>query len=303
MLLDKYQWQQHRERHSQEERIQRDEDHQRCPFFIFCWNEELRLPSADNYPECNGPREEHRSSKRQYLDGHGRQLIGRDRCEEKCVPIHDQLGCRVNIHDRLEDMANDRVPDEEPLNREIEHQRTYRYDSKMYTQWCPGGLTKFQKRRVQRLCHRELEKERTQEKKQVRSQVWCVKQKADETAPSASINMVFILPMEFKAPTDDEEAEEQAMAQQTVDPMPATFDKPEEKEHRHLRPLYIKGHVDGQPMTRMLVDGGAAVNVMPYTTYYKLRKGKEDLIKTDMMPKDFEGKVSTARGGGQSMLN
>jgi hypothetical protein len=198
-------------------------------------------------------------------------------------------------------MANDRVPDEEPLNREIEYQRIYRYNPEIYPQWCPGGLTKSQKRRVQRLFHREQEEERTQEKKQVRSQVWRIKQKADETAPSASVNMVFILPMEFKAPTSDEEAEEQAMAQLTLDPTPATFDKPEEKERRHLRPLYIKGHVDGRPMTKMLVEGGAAINVMPYTTNRKLEKGEEDLIKTDMMLKDFEGKASPAWG--QSTLN
>jgi hypothetical protein len=83
-----------------------------------------------------------------------------------------------------------------------------------------------------------------------------MKQKADEAAPSASVNMVFIFPLEFKAPNDDEETKEQAMSQLTLDPMPATFDKPVEKERRHLRPLYIQGHVDGQPMTKMLVDVG-----------------------------------------------
>jgi hypothetical protein len=46
----------------------------------------------------------------------------------------------------------------------------------------------------------------------------------------------------------------------------------------------------------MLVDGGAAVNVMPYAVYRKLGKGEEDLIKTDMMLKEFEGKASPARG-------
>jgi hypothetical protein len=45
--------------------------------------------------------------------------------------------------------------------------------------------------------------------------------------------------MEFKAPPDDEE-EEQIMAELTLDPMQAAFDKPEDKECRHLRPLYIK---------------------------------------------------------------
>jgi hypothetical protein len=52
-------------------------------------------------------------------------------------------------------------------------------------------------------------------------------------------------------------------------------------------------------MTKIMVDGGSAVNVMPYATYRKLRKGEEDLIKTDMVLKDFEGKTSPARGGNQ----
>jgi hypothetical protein len=127
--------------------------------------------------------------------------------------------------------------------------------------------------------------------------VWRVKQKADnKTTPSASVNMVFILQMEFKAPTDDEEVEVQAMAQLTLDPMLATVDKPEEKMCQHLRLLYIKGHVDGWPMTKMLVDGGATINVMSYAMYRKLGKGEEDLIKTDMMLKDFEGKALPAQG-------
>ena len=54
----------------------------------------------------------------------------------------------------------------------------------------------------------------------------------------------------------------------------------------------MKGFVNGKPMTKMLVDGGAAVNLMPYTTYWKLGKGPEDLIKTDMMLKDFNGNAS-----------
>jgi len=47
-------------------------------------------------------------------------------------------------------------------------------------------------------------------------------------------------------------------------------------------------------MTKMLVNGGAAVNIMPYTTYRKLGLGEDDLIQTDMMLKDFEGAVSPA---------
>jgi hypothetical protein len=49
-------------------------------------------------------------------------------------------------------------------------------------------------------------------------------------------------------------------------------------------------------MTKMLVDGGTAVNLMPYMTYRKLGKGPEDLFKTDMTLKDFVGNGSQARG-------
>jgi hypothetical protein len=58
----------------------------------------------------------------------------------------------------------------------------------------------------------------------------------------------------------------------------------------------MKGLVDGKPMSKMLVDGGASVNLMPYTTFHNLGKGPEDLIKTDMMLKDFGGNASKTRG-------
>ena len=50
-------------------------------------------------------------------------------------------------------------------------------------------------------------------------------------------------------------------------------------------------------MNKMLVDGGASINLMPYTTFRKLGKGPGDLIETDMMLKDFG--VMRLRPGGQ----
>ena len=49
-------------------------------------------------------------------------------------------------------------------------------------------------------------------------------------------------------------------------------------------------------MSKMLVDGGAFVNLMPYTTFCKFGKGLKDLIETDMMLKDFGGNASKTRG-------
>ena len=49
-------------------------------------------------------------------------------------------------------------------------------------------------------------------------------------------------------------------------------------------------------MNKILVDGGASVNLMPYTTFCKLGQGPGDLIETDMMLKNFGGNASKTRG-------
>ena len=110
--------------------------------------------------------------------------------------------------------------------------------------------------------------------------------------------MVFMLPMEFMATDSDEEEPEldEVVAQLAVEPVPATFEKPEDEERRHLKALFLKGFVDGKPVAKMLVDGGATVNIMSYAMLCKLGKSNEDLTEMDMMLKDFEGVVSLAVG-------
>ena len=44
----------------------------------------------------------------------------------------------------------------------------------------------------------------------------------------------------------------------------------------HLRTLYIKAHINGKPISWVLIDGVAVLNVMPYSTVRKLGK----VIKT-----------------------
>ena len=99
--------------------------------------------------------------------------------------------------------------------------------------------------------------------------------------------MTFLLSSKFKAPANQEvysdfdESEYEEMTTQLILIQQAIFDKP--VKHRHLKALYVKGFVDGKPMSKTLVDGGASVNLMPYTTFRKLGKGTGDLIDTDMM--------------------
>ena len=112
--------------------------------------------------------------------------------------------------------------------------------------------------------------------------------------------MAFLLPSEFRAPTgqevypDFDESEYEEMVAKLVVTHQAIFDKP--VKHRQLNALYMKGFVDGKPIKKMLVDGGASVNLMRYTTFCKLGKGPGDLIETDMMLKDFGGMRPRPRG-------
>jgi len=64
-------------------------------------------------------------------------------------------------------------------------------------------------------------------------------------------------------------------------PRDAMFQKTKESNN-HLKALYMRGHLNGKPISRMLVDGGAIVNLMPYSLYKKLGGKDEDLIKTNM---------------------
>ncbi|OMO78281.1 Retrotransposon gag protein [Corchorus capsularis] len=64
----------------------------------------------------------------------------------------------------------------------------------------------------------------------------------------------------------------------------------------HIKPLYIKAHLDGVPVNRVLVDNGAAVNIFPYSTLRRLGKGADNLIKSDVTVSDFSGTTNKIRG-------
>jgi hypothetical protein len=108
---------------------------------------------------------------------------------------------------------------------------------------------------------------------------------------SMDINMVFTLPAEFRG------AEEE-VAQMCLDPKEAMFEKPEESS-QHLKPLYIRGHINRKPISRMLIDRSAAVNLMPYSVFKNLRRKDNELVKTNLTlngmgdnPMEVRGAVS-----------
>jgi hypothetical protein len=108
--------------------------------------------------------------------------------------------------------------------------------------------------------------------KKVRS-IWRPKPKADEGKdgkPKANINMVVLYQRSsWFTDTSDEEL---GMAQLTLEPTQAIFEKPKDEKTQHLKALFLKGFFNGKPVTRMLIDGGAAVNLMLYTMLCKIEK-------------------------------
>ena len=81
MLLNKFHHDRERQQHKEEE-ARREKEHWRCPFFVYCWEEGLTLPSAYDCPECNG--QSNRSYKKPRHDNESYQL--------ERTPVHDRLG-------------------------------------------------------------------------------------------------------------------------------------------------------------------------------------------------------------------
>jgi hypothetical protein len=243
----------------------------------------LKLPTLRNWPECSDRYFEYRqetANRRSVHERIGRIHPSDDRCQK--IEIID--------HPRKR-QANLRWADHEEDEDEYIWQKG---------QWCPPGLRKSQKRRVQRLRNRELRQAGIQKR-----QVWRPKDKPEGSNRSAPACMVYFLPNEFMAPANQVVQEETSLEinddeqlgglmAQLVLAKQATFDKP--ARNRHMRPQYLKGYVNGKPLTKMFVDGGAAVNVMPYTTFRKLGMGPGDLTPTSIILNDFAGNPSDTKG-------
>jgi hypothetical protein len=105
---------------------------------------------------------------------------------------------------------------------------------------------------------------------------------------SMDINMVFTLSVEFRG------AEEE-VTQMCLGPKEVVFEKPKESS-QHLKLLYVQGYIDGKPMSKMLIDGSAVVNLMSYSAFKKLGRKDDEHVKTNLTLNDVEGNPMEARG-------
>ncbi|KAM2655111.1 hypothetical protein EV2_026540 [Malus domestica] len=74
------------------------------------------------------------------------------------------------------------------------------------------------------------------------------------------------------------------------------FSRPSISLANHLKPIYVSAHLEGVPFKRILIDGGAAVNVLPAKQMRKMGRGTEDLIPTDLTVSSFSGAITKTHG-------
>ncbi|CAL9029888.1 unnamed protein product [Prunus brigantina] len=64
----------------------------------------------------------------------------------------------------------------------------------------------------------------------------------------------------------------------------------------HLRPLFITANFGGVPVPKVMVDGGAAINLLPYRMLSKMGRTEKDLIPTRLTVTNFAGGITKTHG-------
>ena len=52
---------------------------------------------------------------------------------------------------------------------------------------------------------------------------------------------------------------------------------------RHIKPFYVKAHLNGRPISKVLINNGSTVNVMPLRILRALGRSSSDLIETEVV--------------------
>ncbi|KAM1936388.1 hypothetical protein ACFX15_013662 [Malus domestica] len=74
------------------------------------------------------------------------------------------------------------------------------------------------------------------------------------------------------------------------------FSHPNISLANHLKLIYVTAHLEGVLFKRILVDGGATINVLPAKQMKRLGRGIKDLIPTDLTVYSFSGAITKTLG-------
>lgn len=71
-----------------------------------------------------------------------------------------------------------------------------------------------------------------------------------------------------------------------------TLTMPRDKACNYMRPLYVTMQFDGQPVSRILVDNGAILNILLVSMLRKVGKKKHDILPINLIMTNFYGTVA-----------
>jgi hypothetical protein len=76
-----------------------------------------------------------------------------------------------------------------------------------------------------------------------------------------------------------------------VEDQHAVFERPDISMMHHLKPLFIQAKINGVGVNKVLVDGGATVNLIPKSFLGKIR-----LVDSDLVLINYEGTTENSLG-------
>ncbi|WJX84315.1 hypothetical protein P8452_66904 [Trifolium repens] len=133
----------------------------------------------------------------------------------------------------------------------------------------------------------------------------------DEPDFDVLVNVISILPAEYDVESEVNEVEDDLVAAEMANHKPvcyyvmgngcveeqnAVFEKPDLGMKNHLKALFIRAKVNGVGVNRILVDGGAVVNIMPHFMLKKLGLFETDLHTHNVVLANYKGKIGHSLG-------
>ena len=79
-------------------------------------------------------------------------------------------------------------------------------------------------------------------------------------------------------------------------PQKVILKKPFVEMTRHIKPLYVRSHLNGRPVSKVLIDNISMVNVMPLKMLRALGRSINDMIETEVAVFAFIEEVSKTLG-------
>jgi len=124
------------------------------------------------------------------------------------------------------------------------------------------------------------------------------------------ICVVSVLPIEYDVPSEVSDMESDfteemaihrpfcyyVMNNGCVEDQHAFFERPIDSMKLHLKPLFIQAKINGVGVNKVLVDGGATINLLPQSFLKKIRLFDSDLKPHNVVLTNYEGTTGNSLG-------